>query len=253
MNAMASTAGLLVPAASGWSLAGSVAAAARDRLAGVLELRIDVQHGADEIEAELGSLYGRLYTPGDILHGISAYETDLPGFVFRYRQADGEHYVYVEDVAGRRLAGYTVFNRLIEVGKRADRYVRAPHSKYAPEYQRRGLATAVYEWGLERGLCLITGARQSTGANALWHALARHYPLGYVDVRNRSLRYLGEAVSQSVHDDLHTRMILIGKGWSVERLVSQAMRPPAVKRAPRWFVLGPRAVRNSARSSHRNA
>lgn len=253
MNAMTSMAGLWVPAGSAWSLADSVACNARDRLAGVMELRIDVQHGADEIQAELDSLYERLYAPGNPLHGISVYETDLPGIVFRYRQADGEHYVYVEDVVRRRLAGYTVFNRLIEVGKRADRYVRAPHSKYAQEYQRRGIATAVYEWGLERGLCLITGARQSTGANALWQALARHYPLGYVDVRNRSLRYLGESVCQSVHDDLHTRMILIGKGWSVDRLVTQAMRQPVVKRAPRWFVLGPRAVRNSARSKQRNA
>lgn len=253
MDTMTSTAGVLAPAASRRGLTGFIASTARDRLASVLELRVDVRHGAEEIEAELDTLYGRLYTPGDVLHGISVYETDLPDLVFRYRQADGEHYVYVEDVARGRLAGYTVFNRLIEVGKRADRYVRSPHSKYAQEYQRRGLATAVYEWGLERGLCLITGARQSMGANALWHALARHYPLGYVDVRNRSLSYLGDSVSQSVHDDLHTRMILIGKGWSVERLVSQAMRPPAVKRTPRWFVLGPRAVRNSARSTHRNA
>lgn len=253
MSATTSVSGMCGPAAPVSSLAGYVASAARNSLARILELRIDVQHGAEEIEAELDTLHGRLYTPGDILHGISVYETDLPGLVFRYRQADGEHYVYVEDIERGRLAGYTVFNRLIEVGKRADRYVRAPHSKYAQEYQRRGLATAVYEWGLERGLCLITGARQSPGANALWHALSRHYPLGYVDVRNRSLRYLGDSVPQAVHDDLHTRMILIGKGWSVERLVSQAMRAPAVRRAPRWFVLGPRAVRNSARSTHRNA
>ncbi|MGT2437014.1 hypothetical protein ACU4GH_15395 [Bradyrhizobium betae] len=36
---------------------------------------------------------------------------------------------------------------------------------------------------LDAGLCLMSGARQSPGANALWHALSRHYALGYADLR----------------------------------------------------------------------
>ncbi len=185
-----------------------------------LELRIDVKHRPDELDTELETLYRRLYRPGDSLHGIATIATNFPELVFRYREADGEHYVYVEDVARRRLAGYTVFNRLIEVGRRADPYLRAPHSKYATPYQRRGISTAVYEWGLGRGFCLISGARQSTGANALWHALARRHELGYLDVRDKTLRYLGREVDRKAHDDLHTRMILLGKEWSIERLAA---------------------------------
>ncbi|MGO4815421.1 N-acetyltransferase [Cupriavidus sp. 2MCAB6] len=187
-------------------------------LARKLELRIDVSHRPAELNQEFGSIYGRLHRPGDRLHDIPEVATDSPGLVIRYREADGEYYVYVEDVARKRLAGYTVFNRLIEVGRSADPHLRAPHSKYETAYQRRGLATAIYRWGLDAGLCLMSGARQSPGANALWHALSRHYELGYVDLRCKTLTYLGRTVSSQVHDDLHTRMILLGKGWSVERL-----------------------------------
>ncbi|SFC43987.1 hypothetical protein SAMN05216344_11765 [Polaromonas sp. OV174] len=120
------------------------------------------------------------------------------------------------------LAGYTVFNRLVELERRADRYLRAPHSKYDPAYQRRGLATAVYRWGLDAGLCLMTGARQSPGAHALWHALARRYELGYVDLRSKTLRYLGPQVRPQVLDDLHTRMILLGQGWTMDGFCAAA-------------------------------
>lgn len=181
-----------------------------------MELRIDVSHKPAEDEFE--SLYDRINTPGDRLHGIPAMELDgQPELVIRYREADGELYVYVEDLKRKRLAGYTVFNRLIEVGRRADPHVRAPHSRYDEPYQRRGLATAVYQWGLEAGFCLISGARQSPGAHALWHSLAGRYELGYVDLRNKTLTYLGRDVPSRTLDDLHTRMILLGEAWTVSR------------------------------------
>lgn len=173
-----------------------------------LELRIDVQPSAESIEAELEALYRRLSTPGASPRGLSLLPPRLPGFAFRHREADGEHYVYVEDVLRRRLAGYTVFNRLVEVDRRIDPYVRGPHSKYAPAYQRRGLATAVYEWGLEQGFFLVSGARQSAGAHALWRALGRRYLLGYVALRDRQLRFLGTEIPREAREHLDTRMIL---------------------------------------------
>ncbi len=193
-----------------------------------LELRIDVDHDADKIELELDALHRRLNRPGDALHGIAAVPTGRPGLVLRWRAADGDFYVYVEDRARGCLAGYTVFNRLVELDARADRCLRAPHSKYRAAYQRQGLASAVYRWGLDAGLCLITGARQSPAANALWHGLAQHYPLHYVDLRERVLRHLGPQVGDAVRDELHTRMLLPGRGWTVARLVAEAgLRPAA--------------------------
>lgn len=185
-----------------------------------LALRIDVEHGSDDIEREIDTLYERMQTPGSALHGMAIDDGTLPSFRLHAREADGEIYVYVEDMAARRLAGYTVFNRLIELDKRADRILRAPHSKYAAAYQRRGLASAVYRRALDDGMCLMSGARQSTGAHALWQSLAARYASGYVEVRDKRLRYLGGRVDGEVLDALHTRRVLLGAGWSVETLAA---------------------------------
>lgn len=183
----------------------------------VTELRIDVNHTPDEVGSELDAIRNRMSRPSDRLYGLPEVRTDIPGLVLRHREADGEYYVYVVDLRRDRVAGYTVFNRLIEVGRRADPYLRAPHSKYAAPYQRMGLATAVYRWGLDAGLCIMSGARQSEGAHRLWLGLARDYELGYVDLRRKRLSYLGRAVDAAVLGDLHTRMVLLGRGWTLER------------------------------------
>ncbi|NOV24713.1 N-acetyltransferase [Cupriavidus necator] len=186
-----------------------------------LELRIDVDLPPAEIERELDALHGRIARPGDRLHAMPALAAGAPGLRLRYREADGEYYVYVEDVMQRRLAGYTVFNRLIEVGRRADPWVRAPHTKFAPAYQRRGLARALYRWALDGGLCLLSGARQSAGAHALWQALAPDYAMGYVDLRGKTLTWLGDAVDQATREGLHTRMLLLGRGWTLEAFMAR--------------------------------
>lgn len=196
------------------------------RLGWLSELRIDVNHAPEEVESELDAIHARMKRPLDRLHKLPEVKTDIPGIVLRYREADGEYYVYVVDVQRDRVAGYTVFNRLIEVGRRADPYARAPHSKYALAYQGMGLATAVYRWGLDAGLCIFSGARQSTGAHRLWMGLARHYELGYVDLRHKQLRYLGREVARSVQEDLHTRMVLLGRGWTLaDYMRATAMLP----------------------------
>lgn len=184
-----------------------------------MELRIDVQLPSDRLDADLDDIERRMNTSGDALNGLLGIGFAGPGLVLRYREADGEHYVYVEDLVRGRLAGYTVFNRLIEVGRRADPHLRAPHSRYAPDYQRRGLATAVYEWGLGAGLCLMSGARQSAAAHGLWCALARRHELHYVHVENKTLRYLGSDPRIARRDDLHTRLLMLGKGWTLPRLM----------------------------------
>ena len=186
-----------------------------------LGLRTDVDFNNEDIERELDALYERMQTPGTPLHGMTLDDGTLPGFRIHTREADGEIYVYVEDVAARRLAGYTVFNRLIELDKRADRYLRSPHSKYALAYQRRGLASTVFRRALDGGMCLMSGARQSVGVHGVWQSLARHYPSGYVEVRDKRLRYLGEHVGDvALLEDLHTRRVLVGAGWSLAELAA---------------------------------
>ena len=170
------------------------------RLAQPAELRIDVDPPDATIEQELSALHQRLHSPGDALHGLPS--TPLPGH------------------PGRGVEGTTVFNRLVELNRRADRHLRAPHSRYAPAYQRRGLATAVYRWALDGGQCLVSGARQSAGAHALWQRLGRDYPQGYVCLQHKTPCYLGRQVDARVQEALATRRLLLGRGWTLARLAA---------------------------------
>lgn len=193
-----------------------------------MELRVDVQLGPVEVEDELKSLQARLQRSGLLNNATEIIKNQFPGLIFHHREADGEHYIYVEDVSRGCLAGYTVFNRLIEVNRRLDRFVRAPHSKYAGGFQRRGIATAVYEWALGQGFCLISGARQSQGANALWQSLAVRHRLEYIEIRDKRINFLGSQVDQATREGLQTRMLLLGKGWDFDswrRTVSRTGGP----------------------------
>lgn len=180
-----------------------------------MELRVDVQWSAGKVDEELRSLHARLDRSGLLKNGTRFAPTRLADLVFHHREADGEHYIYVVDKARSCLAGYTVFNRLIEINRTLDRWVRAPHSKYADGYQRRGIATEVYGWALGQGFCLISGARQSPGAHALWQSLARRHQLEYVEIRDRCIRFLGPHVDLATQDCLQTRLLLLGAGRDV--------------------------------------
>jgi len=189
-----------------------------------MELRVDVQLGSAEVDDELKSLHNRLVRSGILRRRTQIIKTPIADLRFHHREADGEHYIYVEDAARGCLAGYTVFNRLIEVNRRLDRFVRAPHSKYATDYQRRGIATAVYEWALAQGFCLVSGARQSPGAHALWQTLAKRHRLEYIDIRDKCMHVLGAQVDPSTEYRLQTRMLLLGRGWAVDQGNSALVR-----------------------------
>lgn len=185
-----------------------------------MELRIDVDLREDEVDAELARLHRRIGACGFAQRDIPGLSAQFPGLSFRYREADGEHYVYVVDAARGRLAGYTVFNRLVELDRRADRHLRAPHSKYAAAYRRMGLASAIYQWALAAGWCLISGVRQSPGAHGLWRALSRRHGLCHVELRAKRLRLLGAEVSAELLHDFHTRLVLLGAGWTLDRFTA---------------------------------
>ena len=83
-----------------------------------VELRIDVSPiPPQQLEGECASIHDRINTPGDRLYGIPEIPLSDPRFAIRYRAADGEFYVYVEDLQEHRIAGFIVFSRLIELDK----------------------------------------------------------------------------------------------------------------------------------------
>ena len=181
------------------------------------ELRIDVGPGKAGPVGALAPVHERMRAIADRLREMPGLALGDAGLRARCREADGELYVYIEELRSGRLIGYTVFNRLIELSRRADRHIRAPHSQYDPAWQQRGLASAVYRWTLDCGTCLMSGARQSPGAHALWRSLSRRYASGFVDLRDKRLSYLGQQVEGDTLAGLHTRMFLLGEGWTLER------------------------------------
>lgn len=178
-------------------------------------MRIDVSLTHRDLHAELATLHARMQRPADVLHGLPTIAGPWPDLVLRYREADGEFHVYVEDRVRRVLAGCTVFNRVFELDRQAGRHLRSPHSRYAQDYQRRGLATAVYRWALGAGLCLLSGPRQSPGAHALWQALGRSHDLTYARICDRSLRVGPPANEDRALQDYETRLLLLGSGWTL--------------------------------------
>ncbi|ARU06750.1 N-acetyltransferase [Comamonas serinivorans] len=189
----------------------------------VTELRIDVM--LPLVDGELEAIYERLCQPGNRLHGLPQRPLHDPQFTLHWREADGEWFAYVEDRAGRRLAGYVVFNRLVEVDRRTDRRVRSPHARFAPGYQRRGIASAVYRQVLDQGIHLLSGARQSPGAHGLWNHLARSHESHYVTITDaKQLAYLGpQRPPDAVFDQRSTRRLLLANGCSLHAF-AQATR-----------------------------
>lgn len=195
-------------------------------------MRTDVQLDEAALAAELAACHARLHAPGDRLFGLPSWPL-RDGLRLRCREADGEYYLYVEDPGRHCLAGLVVLNRLIEVGRRWDPLVRAPHTKIGRDYRRRGLARALYAGVLEAGLCLLSGARQSPGAQALWDALARDFDAGYVTLEHKALQPLGPRVSAQQADRLQTRRLLLGRGWDLARLAAPA---PGAPRRPAFSL-----------------
>ena len=182
-----------------------------------MELRIDVQLPRLDIERDLRRRHERLQEREDLIDVQPLLKAPLPGLVFRYRETDGEFHIYVEDTVRQRLAGYTIFGRVGELDREAARWVRAPHSRYSPDYQRRGIASAVYRWALNAGLCLVSGPRQSEAAHALWRSLSRDYACAYVALTGQRLHCLGESVDEARQTQLDTRLALFGPHWNAER------------------------------------
>ena len=177
------------------------------------ELRIDVDLSGRDIQREFDALHDRIRTNHRTRDAMQPLPLHLLGLVLRMREADGEVFVYAIDPQRNRIVAYTVFNRLVEVDRRTDRHLRAPHTKVAHGYRRMGIASAIYRWWLDSGRSLMTGARQSAGAHGLWMALARDYELAAVRIaEHKRVEQLPMPPPPGFYAALDTRLVLVGRG-----------------------------------------
>ena len=190
------------------------------------ELRIDVDLSGRDIQREFDALHERIRSNARTQEALRPLPLHLRGLVFRVREADGEYFVYAIDPLTDRIVAYSVFSRLVEVDRRTDRHLRAPHTKVVDGYRRMGIASAIYRWWLDSGRSLMTGARQSAGAHGLWMALARDYELAavHIDPRKRLAR-LPLPPPAGFFDALDTRLVLVGRGRQLADFAQEPVSP----------------------------
>lgn len=182
-------------------------------------LRVDVDLPGPDLHHELAQLQARLEAPERPLGRLDPLVLDCHGLDFRIRQADGDYFIYVTDPVPGRLVGYIVLSRLVEVNRRADRYLRSPHAKVAQSHRRMGITSTVYRWWLDRGHNLMSGERQSPEAHRMWSSLSRDYRLIYVRLQDKRVTPIDGEISDELLGSLGTRMVLMGRGCDPDRFV----------------------------------
>lgn len=103
-----------------------------------------------------------------------------------------------------------------------DEKIVNPHSRLLPEHRGKGVMRRLYQHVLDEGYCFISGKRHSVSANRLWESLSRTNPWFLVDRKNLShLVFLGQDVSPKIAQRKDTRIVLLGKGWTVEKFMKE--------------------------------
>jgi hypothetical protein len=73
-----------------------------------VELRVDVDSSQTDRDESLATVYDRIHSPGDRLHGLPVSGLRDPHLRIRTKEADGEFYAYVEHMRHRCLVEWTI-------------------------------------------------------------------------------------------------------------------------------------------------
>ena len=121
--------------------------------------------------------------------------------------------------------GYVRFERqAIGVGRVRYQNLLTPHATFAERAQGKGYASAIYKWALNQGMCFMSSGIQSPGANMMWEKLGRVYPWFLIRVRvDRLTEFLGqgEGLTKQQLSTYEVRLVLLGKGWTLEKFMKQ--------------------------------
>ncbi len=171
-------------------------------------MRFDVRVSNKEIELELANLQARMASGRHALVNLPRMDMPFPDIEFRVRKIAREQRVYALDTGTGLLVGYSVFDILPEGSRRLHGTVRSVHSRYAAAYQGRGIATALYTKVLSDGFVLVSGARQSRAAYALWKSLGRRMRFNVVKVTPEAIEPLRISERDVRFHDLDVRLQL---------------------------------------------
>ncbi|QDH83593.1 hypothetical protein [Achromobacter phage Motura] len=109
-----------------------------------------------------------------------------------------------------------------ELEKTMNKDVWTPHVLIAKTEQGKGLAYSIYAYFLEKGMVFMAGETQSQGASGLWAKLGQKYPQFIVHhAMNGDLTYLGESVDPKVMKKDETRIIMLGKGQTMQKVAKK--------------------------------
>ncbi len=171
-------------------------------------MRFDVRIGNEQIDQELAALQARMAHGRHALRNLPILDMSFPDIEFRVRKIAREQRVYAVDTQCQRLIGYSVFDILPEGSRRLHGKVRSVHSRYARDYQGRGIATALYTKVLSDGFVLVSGARQSCAAYALWKSLGRRMKFDIVRIGPENIEPLPISEQDQQFQDLDVRLQL---------------------------------------------
>lgn len=174
-------------------------------------MRFDVRVHNEDIERELADMQARMERGRHALSSLPRFDLHFHGMEFRVRRIAHEQRVFAIDSGNGRLVGYSVFDILPEGARRYRGSVRSVHSRYAAPYQGRGIASAVYARVLSQGFVLVSGARQSRAAYALWKSLGRRMRFEIVRVSADAIEPLAISENDARFSDLDVRLRLGGR------------------------------------------
>lgn len=178
----------------------------------VNDLKVDV--------ARLGSDFSRALERKR--YQAKVIKTARPGVTLGTMRVNDERYIVVFEE--ERAVGFVYFEKPSrKIGPRSP--IVSPHAKFLPEAQGKGYATSVYTWALNSGMCFISAGEQSRAANMLWLKLgkARQWFLIRQEFLSNgifSYEGHGENLTRRELNDEDTRIVLLGKGWTLEKFAS---------------------------------
>ncbi|HLU03372.1 MAG TPA: N-acetyltransferase [Advenella sp.] len=171
-------------------------------------MRFDVSISNEQIEQELADMQARMARGRHALGNLPLMQMQFPDMEFRVRKIAREQRVYAIDTRTGLLVGYSVFDILPEGSRRLHSTVRSVHSRYAAPYQGRGIASALYTKVLSDGFVLVSGARQSRAAYALWKSLGRRMRFDVVKITPETIEPLKISERDNRFHDLDVRLQL---------------------------------------------